>query len=199
MAWTIDSGKLLTDMGDYAFKDGFIYIEDITTDQTETVVTAPNKSIQREKVDFSDTFNTPHSDKVTIKDELKPWRNNPSKANKSRRVYLKGQESRGYFELVKDLEDNYYSVHFKPADKENPNAFSKEEKQVLFQALADMIPDGAYVSTWGELSKGGVSGLNRFAELGFIKTGERDVATKAGEPLKIPIFKNSQFRQIKSH
>jgi hypothetical protein len=47
MAWTIDSGKLLTDMGDYAFKDGFIYIEDITTDQTETAVSASTYPISK--------------------------------------------------------------------------------------------------------------------------------------------------------
>lgn len=47
MAWTIDSGKLLTDMGDYAFKDGFIYIEDITTDQTETAVSVSTQPISK--------------------------------------------------------------------------------------------------------------------------------------------------------
>lgn len=37
LAWAINSGKLLTDMGEYAFRDGFIYAEGITVDQTETL------------------------------------------------------------------------------------------------------------------------------------------------------------------
>ena len=34
-------------MGDYAFKDGFIYIEDITTDQTETAVSVSTQPISK--------------------------------------------------------------------------------------------------------------------------------------------------------
>ena len=75
--------------------------------------------------------------------------------------------------VVKDLEDNNYSVHFKPTDSKNPNAFTQEEKSILFQAVADVIPDGANLSTWGELTNGGIHGLSRFADLGFTKTGER--------------------------
>ena len=55
MAWTIDSGKLLTDMGDYAFKDGFIYIEDITTDQTETAVTVSTQPISKKSSKEAET------------------------------------------------------------------------------------------------------------------------------------------------
>ena len=58
----------------------------------------------------------------------------------------------------------------------------------LFQAVSDVIPDGANLSTWGELTKGGIHGLNRFTDLGFTKTGERSAKTKAGEDIKIPIF-----------
>lgn len=55
MAWTIDSGKLLTDMGDYAFKDGFIYIEDITTDKTETAVTVSTQPISKKSSKEAET------------------------------------------------------------------------------------------------------------------------------------------------
>lgn len=138
--------------------------------------------------DYSDSFQNTHSDNVVVEDVVKPWKSDSSKQNKTRRIYLKGKENKGYFEVVKDLEDNNYSVHFKPTDSKNSNAFTQEEKAILFQAVADIIPDGANLSTWGELTKGGIHGLNRFADLGFTKTGERPAKTKAGEDIKIPIF-----------
>lgn len=138
--------------------------------------------------DYSDSFQNTHSDNVVVEDVVKPWKSDSSKQNKTRRIYLKGKENKGYFEVVKDLEDNNYSVHFKPTDSKNSNAFTQEEKAILFQAVADVIPDGANLSTWGELTKGGIHGLNRFADLGFTKTGERPAKTKAGEDIKVPIF-----------
>lgn len=138
--------------------------------------------------DYFDSFQNVHSDDVVVEDVAKPWKSDSSKQNKTRRIYLKGKENKGYFQVVKDLEDNNYSVHFKPTDSKNPNAFTQEEKTILFQAVADIIPYGANLSTWGELSKGGIHGLNRFANLGFTKTGERAVKTKSGEDINIPIF-----------
>ena len=138
--------------------------------------------------DYSDSFQNVNSDNVVVEDVVKPWRSDSSKQNKTRRIYLKGKENKGYFEVVKDLEDNNYSVHFKPTDSKNPNAFTQEEKSILFQAVADVIPDGANLSTWGELTKGGIHGLSRFTDLGFTKTGERSAKTKAGEDINIPIF-----------
>ena len=138
--------------------------------------------------DYSDSFQNAHSDDVVVEDVAKPWKSDSSKQNKTRRIYLKGKENKGYFEVVKDLEDNNYSVHFKPTDSKNPDAFTQEEKIILFQAVADIIPYGANLSTWGELSKGGIHGLNRFANLGFTKTGEKAAKTKSGEDINIPIF-----------
>lgn len=138
--------------------------------------------------DYSDSFQNTHSDDVVVEDVVKPWKSDSSKQNKTRRIYLKGKESKGYFEVVKDLEDNNYSVHFKPTDSKNSNAFTQGEKTILFQAVADVIPDGTNLSTWGELTNGGIHGLSRFADLGFTKTGERLAKTKAGEDINIPIF-----------
>lgn len=141
--------------------------------------------------DFSDVFQTPNTSRVETEDVMKPWKKDASKANKTRRIYLKGQKDKGYFEVVKDLEDNNYSIHFKPTDSKNPNAFTEEEKNILFQAAADIIPEGANLSTWGELSKGGIHGLNRFLDLGFVKTGDRNVKMKTGEDVNIPILTKS--------
>lgn len=162
----------------------FKYLYDKTVDLAK-YVSIEHKSTHN---DYSDYFQNTYSDNVVVKDVAKPWKSDSSKQNKTRRIYLKGKESKGYFEVVKDLEDNNYSVHFKPTDSKNPNAFTQEEKAILFQAVADVIPDGANLSTWGELTKGGIHGLSRFADLGFTKTGERSAKTKAGEDINIPIF-----------
>lgn len=162
----------------------FKYLYDKTVDLAK-YVSIEHKSTHN---DYSDYFQNTYSDNVVVKDVAKPWKSDSSKQNKTRRIYLKGKESKGYFEVVKDLEDNSYSVHFKPTDSKNPNAFTQEEKAILFQAVADVIPDGANLSTWGELTKGGIHGLSRFADLGFTKTGERSAKTKAGEDINIPIF-----------
>lgn len=162
----------------------FKYLYDKTADLAK-YVSIEHKSTHN---DYSDSFQNTYSDNVVVKDVAKPWKSDSSKWNKTRRIYLKGKESKGYFEVVKDLEDNNYSVHFKPTDSKNPNAFTQEEKDILFQAVADVIPDGANLSTWGELTNGGIHGLSRFADLGFTKTGERLAKTKAGEDINIPIF-----------
>lgn len=162
----------------------FKYLYDKTVDLAK-YVSIEHKSTHN---DYSDYFQNTYSDNVVVKDVAKPWKSDSSKQNKTRRIYLKGKESKGYFEVVKDLEDNNYSVHFKPTDSKNPNAFTQEEKAILFQAVADVIPNGANLSTWGELTKGGIHGLSRFADLGFTKTGERSAKTKAGEDINIPIF-----------
>lgn len=162
----------------------FKYLYDKTADLAK-YVSIEHKSTHN---DYSDSFQNTYSDNVVVKDVAKPWKSDSSKQNKTRRIYLKGKESKGYFEVVKDLEDNNYSVHFKPTDSKNPNAFTQEEKAILFQAVADVIPDGANLSTWGELTKGGIHGLSRFVDLGFTKTGERSAKTKAGEDINIPIF-----------
>ena len=162
----------------------FKYLYDKTADLAK-YVSIEHKSTHN---DYSDSFQNTYSDNVVVKDVAKPWKSDSSKQNKTRRIYLKGKESKGYFEVVKDLEDNNYSVHFKPTDSKNPNAFTQEEKAILFQAVADVIPDGANLSTWGELTKGGIHGLSRFVDLGFTKTGERSDKTKAGEDINIPIF-----------
>jgi len=42
-----------------------------------------------------------------------------------------------------------------------------------------LIPEGDKLSTWGAISQGGISGLNRFRKLGFEKTGERTIKRRS--------------------
>ena len=49
LAWAVRSGKLLTDMGEYAFKSSFIYAEDITVDQAASPVTVSKEPLKQSK------------------------------------------------------------------------------------------------------------------------------------------------------
>ena len=75
---------------------------------------------------------------VDVEQYDKPWKSDPTKSNKTLRIYLK-DHSKGYFELVKDIEDNFYSVHFKTAKEgakynaENTTPTTKEERKILFK------------------------------------------------------------------
>ena len=65
-----------------------------------------------------------------------------------------------------------YSLHFH-STRDNPN------KEEMFQALAEFIPEGGKVSTWGTISKGGYHGINRFGEqFGWPKVGERPAVNR---------------------
>ena len=144
-------------------------------------------------------FMNVRSNKVIVRPFKQPQQDAPSKTNDTMRIYLKNKPDIGYFEVVKDAEDSHYYVYFNPKDKDNPNAWSEEEKEILFQAVADMIPSGAYLSVRGELSKGGVAGLNRFGNLGFTEVERRDVKTKEGKNsgITIPVWqKNDDISSI---
>jgi hypothetical protein len=41
IAWMIRTGKLMTDVGEYAFRDGFIYVENTTVDEQDQSQIAP--------------------------------------------------------------------------------------------------------------------------------------------------------------
>lgn len=131
------------------------------------------KETAPEKQGLQEDFRIP-SKKIDIDDFLKsigiiktaeydkPWRADPSKVNKAFQLQL-AEESSAAFEIVKDHEDGYWSVHFK-----TPRTLTQEQKQRLFQAAAIVIPEGDKLSTWGELTKGGISGINRFGQLDFL-------------------------------
>ena len=125
----------------------------------------------------------------------KPWESDPTKSNKARQIYL-NEDPHNTFELVKDQEDNFWSIHFKT----ERGALNEKQKQRLFQAAALLIPEGDHLSTYGAISQGGISGLNRFRNLGFEKTGERTIKrrspnfkTMTDEELDIQVDKYTQI------
>lgn len=133
-----------------------------------------------------------HELRISKSDEYdKPWRSDPSKSNKAFKLYLDENPSL-YFEVVKDLEDGYWSIHFKTADPTDArkSALTKEQKQRLFRAAAVIIPEGDKISTWGSLTKGGVSGINRFGQTDYMGGIEYQQVGTRKVKLKQPDFKS---------
>lgn len=114
----------------------------------------------------------------------KSWSTGKAEGNEATSYFFKQQPNQR-FELVKDIEPNNYSVHFKT----DRNGLSYGNKMQLFAKVADEVPEGANLSTWGSISKGGIHGINRFGkDFGFVKVGERQITDKKMNPVNIPIF-----------
>lgn len=122
--------------------------------------------------------------------EVKVWRNYKG-WNPATRYRLEGKPS--FFERVDDLEPGYHSVHFKTADTfhgvDGRQMLSPNEKKLLFDTYAEDFPEGEFLSTYGNLSPGGVHGLNRFkTEYGWKQVGERVVHDTKGNEISIPVL-----------
>ena len=115
----------------------------------------------------------------------KAWSTGNAEGNRATSYFFKQQPNQR-FELVKDIEPNNYSVHFKT----DRNGLSYGDKMQLFAKVADEVPEGANLSTWGSVSKGGIHGVNRFGkDFGFIQNGTRQLTMKgSGEPVNVGVF-----------
>ena len=143
----------------------------------------------------ANTFNIDAIDtsKVDIEEYDKPWKNDPTKSNKTLRIYIKGQHEKGYFELVKDQEFGIFSVYFKTGNANTGEIYgsTKEERSILYKQLLNAIPNDAQLSTWGELSEGGIKALNKLGK-NLKKVGERQVKDIQGNSISIPIYQKGE-------
>ena len=115
---------------------------------------------------------------------IEAWKDDPTKKNAATYIHLKGTPSDQEFQVKKDSEEGFYSVHFKTEQ----GKLTTEQIQILVDAIASQIPIGGKLSTHGEITKGGISGLNRFLNNGFKKVGEREIKDRKGKPIIIPIL-----------
>ena len=115
----------------------------------------------------------------------KAWSTGKAEGNEATSYFFKQQPNQR-FELVKDVEPNNYSVHFKT----DRNGLNYSNKMQLFAKVADEVPEGANLSTWGSISKGGIHGINRFGkDFGFIQNGTRQLTMKGTkEPVEVGVF-----------
>ena len=163
------------------------------------------------RISYTQLFNVEGLDNNLVEYEIvdKPRKSDPTKVNKALNVYIKGQKHLGYFQLVKDDEDNYYSVHFKTGDPNtgsteqiidesgNPKYGStSEQRAILYQQLYNAIPDGAKVSTYGNISNGGLYALNKLMTETIFGTPAKNIVEqrnfgvfdRSGKPIEIPVF-----------
>ena len=120
-----------------------------------------------------------------FKPTKKAWTTGNGKGNEATSYFFRKSPNQ-QFELVKDWEPENYSVHFKT----DRGALSYGDKMQLFAKVADEVPEGSLISTWGTISKGGVHGINRFGkDFGFKQVGTRQLTLKGtGEPVTIGVF-----------
>lgn len=140
----------------------------------------------------SPTVDNPIMQLSYYKPTRKAWNTGKAEGNEATSYFFKQQPNQR-FELVKDAEPNNYSVHFKT----DRNGLSYGNKMQLFAKVADEVPEGANLSTWGSVSKGGIHGINRFGkDFGFIQNGTRQLTMKGTkEPIEVGIFQKPKLDQ----
>lgn len=165
-----------------------------------------NVGFNNKKYTKENPFNLDGIDKNKFDVEVYDREKTPGYKSKALRIYIKGKK-KGWFELVKDKEDNNYSVHFKTTtekigkveqDGKVVNPSTKEERDELYAALRNAIPNGANVSTWGSISDGGVYALNKLGK-GWKKVGERTIKQKKDDKdIVIPVFQKNGLTTSKT-
>lgn len=166
---------------------------------TNTMVPSMPEKIINNKQTPSEILSTSVDDNPIIqlsyyKPTRKAWSTGKAEGNEATSYFFKQQPNQR-FELVKDIEPDNYSVHFKT----DRNGLSYGNKMQLFAKVADEVPEGANLSTWGSISKGGIHGINRFGkDFGFIQNGTRQLTMKGTkEPVNIPIFQKPLSSSLK--
>ena len=131
-----------------------------------------------------------------------PWREDIGKLNPRYKnvlkIYIKGKKELGSFDLVKDQEYGYYSVHFKTGNPDTGETYGStpEERKILYQNLYNAIPEGAKVSTYGNVSPGGLHALNTLMDewIGdnkvdnVVQNEVRQVKDREDNNITIPIY-----------
>ena len=165
-----------------------------------------NVGFNSRKYTKENPFNLDGIDKTKFDIEVYDREKTPGYKSKALRIYIKGKK-KGWFELVKDKEDNNYSVHFKTTtekigkveqDGKVVNPSTKEERDELYTALRNAIPNGANVSTWGSISDGGVYALNKLGK-GWKKVEERTIKHKKDDKdIVIPVYQKNGLTTSKT-
>lgn len=132
---------------------------------------------------------------VEYKIVKEPWKKDSSKTKTVLKIYLKGFKNFGSFDLVADTDfknriyNGEYSVHFKTGDADTGISYgsTKEQRKILYDAIIKAIPAGAKVSTYGNISKGGIIALNKVGQ-NMLKVSKRVIQDRDENPITIPVF-----------
>lgn len=134
-------------------------------------------------------------------------------------ISVKNAKVKGWFEVLADINTSKspvtytgeFSLHLKTYSpkmgKDTKNAqvpLNDANKNAMMKELLYFLPEGAIISTHGELSDGGIHMLNTLEKYVFsnktgeksayiAKVGERDAKSKKdGSDIKIPVFRKSE-------
>ena len=112
------------------------------------------------------------------------------------KIYIKGNKNLGSFNLIKDKEFGHFSVYFDTGNPDTGEIYgtTPEQRNILYENLYNAIPEGAYVTTYGNASKGGLYALNKLMEeyVGDYKVENQKGTTKSldtsNKQIEIPIY-----------
>lgn len=156
------------------------------------------KSVNPIKVKDADPnklFDLSKLDENLVEYEIEPWKEDSSKTKTVLKIYLKGFKNLGSFDLVADTDsknriyNGEYLVYFKTGEANSGISYgsTKEQRKILYDAVIKAIPAGAKVSTYGNISKGGIIALNKVGQ-NMLKVSERVIQDGHGNPITIPVF-----------
>lgn len=178
------------------FTDDIRPVETVLTQPTTTTTKSQTETVVQELFESdSELANRVYSALgFNFRYTSEKWKDDPTKENKATYINIKGTPSNQEFQVKKDIEEGFYSVHFKTEQ----GKLTKEQIQTLVDAVASQIPIGGKLSTWGEITKGGISGLNRFLNNGFKKVGEREIKDREGRPIVVPILEKVEKSNLEA-
>lgn len=118
------------------FKDSNSLKNSVVSKTLEIISTPSNQVLANTPVDVKDLKDAVKIAQGKVKD-------NQTKENKATYINIKGTPSNQEFQIKKDLEDGFYSVHFKTEQ----GKLTKDQIQTLVDAIASQIPIGGKLST----------------------------------------------------
>lgn len=94
------------------------------------------------------------------------------------KIYLNNYLEKGYFEIIKDKELGFYSLYCKTTE------ITKKETELLLEGILNIIPEGACVSNYEEISEDLLKGLKKSLN----KVGDRLIKNNTGNIISVPVF-----------
>lgn len=124
-----------------------------------------------------------------------------TKSRRVLRIWLKGEKEKGYFEVTANTDFNStkfngdYSVRFETNNgkfgSDDVQPTTKEERQVLFDQLAKVIPYGARVSAFGNINTAGIQAIDKLGQQNkWMKSQStrKAVSEETDEKVDVPIY-----------
>lgn len=116
----------------------------------------------------------------------------------SAKVYLENKTEKGYFEIIKDTNSNNYFISFKAGVDEsgNPYTLNNEDKDLFYETLKRLLPNGALISTLNDTNSEEIKALEILGK-NWVNTGQyKEVTDSNGNSLKVPIYQKAVIKYM---